>query len=125
MDATVDWGTLDYKFTNTLQYPIYIESIVKDKILTFNVYSNSSLNNRTYNMVHDVYETTQPGPVKYIDDPTLPVGQEVQDQFPLTGYKVKVYKDTIENGKVIDHTLLSDDRYPMVAEVIKKGTKAN
>ncbi len=46
MDATVDWGNLDYKFINTLKFPIYIESFVHNKILTFNIYSNSSLNNR-------------------------------------------------------------------------------
>ena len=75
MDATVDWGNLDYKFTNTLEYPIYIESIVKNKILTFNIYSNSSLNNRTYNLVNEIYAAVQPGPTQYIDDPTLLIGE--------------------------------------------------
>jgi len=77
MDATVDWGNLDYAFTNTLDYPIYIESIVKNKILTWNLYSNSSLKLRTYDMVHEIYETTPPGPTKFIDDPTLFVGENV------------------------------------------------
>ena len=123
MDATVDWPTLDYQFTNTLAYPVFIESIVKNKILTFNIYSNSSLNIKTYNMVNDIYETTIPGPATYIDDNTLLVGQDVQDQFPLIGYKVKTYKDTIQNGRVTEHLLISDDTYKMVAEVIKRGTK--
>ena len=123
MDATVDWGTLDYKFTNTLQYPIFIESIVQNKILTFNVYSDSSLTNKTYNFVNDVYEAVEPGPTKYIEDNTLLIGETIQDQFPLTGYKVRTYKDTIQNGKVIEHQLISDDSYKMVAEVIRKGTK--
>lgn len=123
MDATVDWPSLDYQFTNTLAYPIFIESMVKNKVLTFNIYSNSSLNSKTYNMVNDIYETTIPGPATYIDDITLPIGQVVQDQFPLTGYKVKTYKDTIENNIVTEHQLISDDTYKMVAEVIKRGTK--
>ena len=123
MDATVDWGNLDYKFTNTLQYPVFIESIVKNNILTFNIYSNLSLNNKTYNLVNDVYEAVQPGPAKYIDDPTLFIGEAIQDQFPLIGYKVRVFKDTIENGKVVEHQLISDDHYKVVAEVIRKGTK--
>ena len=123
MDATVDWGTLDYKFTNTLQYPIYIESVVKNKTLTFNVYSNSSLSNRTYNLVNDIYEAVSPGPTQYIEDNTLPIGETIQEQLPLTGYKVRVYKDTIENGKVIEHELISDDHYMVVAGIIRKGTK--
>ncbi|MBC8062012.1 MAG: VanW family protein [Clostridiaceae bacterium] len=123
MDATVDWGNLDYAFTNTLEFPIFIQSIVKDKILTWNLYSNSSLMNKSYNLVNEIYETVKPGPTRYIDDPTLFIGETVQDQFPLTGYKVRVYKDTIQNGKVIEHQLISDDQYKVTAEVIKRGTK--
>lgn len=123
MDATVDWGNLDYKFTNTLEYPIYIESIVYNKILTFNVYSNSSLSNRTYNLVNDIYESVSPGPTQYIEDNTLFIGETIQEQFPLIGYKVRVYKDTIENGTVIQHELISDDHYKVMAEVIRRGTK--
>jgi len=123
MDATVDWGNLDYKFINTLAYPIYIESFVHNKILTFNVYSNSSLGNRTYNLVNDIYEAVSPGPIQYIDDNTLFIGETIQEQFPLIGYKVRVYKDTIEGGVVIEHELISDDHYKVVAEVIRRGTK--
>ena len=123
MDATVDWGNLDYKFVNTLKYPIYIESIVENKILTFNVYSNSSLNNRTYNLVNDIYEAVQPGPTQYIDDPTLLVGTSIQDQLPLVGYKVRTFKDTIQDGIVINHMLVSNDDYEIKAEVIRQGTK--
>ena len=41
----------------------------------------------------------------------------------MIGYKVRVFKDTIENGKVIRHELLSDDHYKVETEVIRKGTK--
>lgn len=125
MDATVDWGTLDYKFTNTLEYPVFIESIVKNKILTFNVYSNSSLTNKTYNLVNEIYEAVKPGPTKYIDDPTLLLGDTIQEQFPLIGYKVRVFKDTIQDSKVIEHQLISDDHYKVEPEVIRRGTKKN
>jgi len=124
MDATVDWGNLDYKFTNTLKFPIYIESIVQNKILTFNIYSNSSLNNKSYNLVNDIYASVQPGPATYIKDPTLFVGETIQEQFPLVGYKVRSFKDTIQNGKVIEHKQISDDHYQLKAEVIRVGTKA-
>jgi vancomycin resistance protein YoaR len=125
MDATVDWGNLDYKFTNTLKFPIYIEGIVKNKILTFNIYSNTSLSDKSYNLVNDIYESMSPGPTQYIEDNTMLIGQTIQEQFPLIGYKVRVYKDTIQNGMVIEHELISDDHYKKVAEVIRIGTKKN
>jgi vancomycin resistance protein YoaR len=121
MDATVDWGNLDYKFTNTLEYPIFIESIVENKQLTFNIYSNSSLSNNTYNLVNDIYDAVEPGPTEYIEDNTLSIGETVQVQFPLIGYKVRTFIDTIQNGVVVNHQLISDDHYQIKAEVVRIG----
>ncbi len=59
-----------------------------------------SLSNISTEVRSEVYQTIQPG-VKYVDDPTLPVGQTQQVQAPSTGYKVKVTKKTTQNGKVI------------------------
>ena len=124
MDATVDWGNLDYKFVNTLAFPVYIEAYVNNKNIYFNIYSNSSLTNRTYDMVNEVYATIQPG-VKYVDDPTMPEGQTAQEQSPSVGIKAKAYKNTYENGKLIEHKQIADDYYKPIDEIIKKGTKKN
>ncbi|MBC8062052.1 MAG: VanW family protein [Clostridiaceae bacterium] len=122
MDATVDWGNLDYKFTNTLPYPLYIQAFTENKNIYFKIYSNSSLNNRKYDLVNEIYATFEPS-VKYIEDPTLPKGQTVQDQFPSKGIKAKAYINTYENGSLIEHKQISDDFYKPVNEVIRKGTK--
>ena len=45
MDATVDYGNIDYKFKNTLSYPIYIEAYTTSGNINFNLYSNSSARN--------------------------------------------------------------------------------
>lgn len=82
MDATVDYGNLDYKFKNTLKYPIFIEAVVKNKEITFNIYSNSELTKRNYNLVNEVI-----------------------------GNKVNVYKVTYENNKQISKDLLYTDSY--------------
>lgn len=82
MDATVDYGNLDYKFKNTLKYPIYIEAVVKNKEITFNIYSNSELTKRNYDLVNEV-----------------------------VGNKVNVYKVTYENNKQISKDLLYTDSY--------------
>ncbi|MCT8975880.1 VanW family protein [Clostridium sp. CX1] len=122
LDATVDYGNLDYKFKNTLDYPIYIEGDTSGGNVTFNIYSNSSLTGIVTEVISEVYETIQPG-VKYIDDPTLPVGQTQQTQAPSTGFKVKVTKRTKQNGKVISEEVIANDFYKPVDAVIKRGTK--
>lgn len=82
MDATVDFGNIDYKFKNTLDYPIYIEAAVENKNITFNVYSNKRLTSKTYDLINEV-----------------------------NGNKVNVYKITYQNGKEVDRKLVSSDAY--------------
>lgn len=45
MDATVDYGNIDYKFKNTYSYPIYIKAYTSGGNIIFNLYSNSSSKN--------------------------------------------------------------------------------
>ncbi|EJO5347980.1 VanW family protein [Clostridium botulinum] len=39
MDATVDYGNIDYKFKNNLENPVYIQSYTRNGNVVFNVYS--------------------------------------------------------------------------------------
>lgn len=82
MDATVDYGNLDYKFKNVHKYPVYIEAVVRNKEITFNIYSNSELAKRRYDLVNEV-----------------------------AGKKVSVYKVTYEDEKQIAKELLYTDSY--------------
>lgn len=122
MDATVDYGNLDYKFTNTLAYPIYIQGDAEGGNIVFNVYSNSSLASTTYDISSEVYDTIKSG-ISYVDDSTLSKGTQVYVQQPYTGYKVRVHKKTIQGGKIVNDTIISDDYYLPVNAVIKRGTK--
>jgi len=121
-DATVDYGNIDYKFKNTLPYPIYIEECIENKNLYFNIYSNSSLLKRKYEIFNEIYETIQPK-VKEVSDVNLQAGNIVIDQQPLVGYKVKVYRKIIENEKVINTELISNDFYKPVDGVKRIGIK--
>lgn len=122
MDATVDYGNIDYKFKNTLPYPIYIEGYVNGGNICFNVYSNSSLAGKRYEITNEVYATIQ-ATTKNIDDPGMASGQTEVVQKPYTGYKVKVYKKAIENGNVTSQETVSDDYYRPIDGVVKRGTK--
>lgn len=42
MDATVDYGNIDYKFKNNLDYPIYIQAYTSGGNITFILYSNTN-----------------------------------------------------------------------------------
>lgn len=42
MDATVDYGNIDYKFRNDFKYPLYIQGYTSGGNVVFNLYSNSA-----------------------------------------------------------------------------------
>lgn len=120
-DATVS-ENIDYKFKNTLQYPIYIEGYARKGIINFNIYSNATLKAVKYDLVNEVYETTEPE-TSYKDDPTLLEGTLIQEVKPVSGHRVKVYLVGIKDGVEISRVQISNDRYKVVNEVIRRGTK--
>ena len=122
IDATVDYGNLDYKFQNTLSYPVYIQGTISDGVVSFSIYSDRTLMAKSYDIVSDVYQTLQPT-TKTVDDPTLAAGQQVIEQKAYTGYRAKVYLCTYDNGKLISKDLLYEDYYKPIDGLIKKGTK--
>lgn len=122
MDATVNYPDVNFKFKNTLKYPIYIEGYTQDKNVIFNIYSNSSLADKSYDVVNEVYETTEPQ-VQYIDDAALSLGQTEEVQSPHAGCKVRVYRNTYQNGNLINHELVSEDTYKVINQIIKRGSK--
>ena len=121
-DATVDYGNLDYKFKNTFKYPIYIEGFVSNRNLYFNIYSNSTLNQRTYEIVNEILEVTQPK-TETIQDPTKYEDEKEIIKTAYIGYKVKVTRKTYENGKLIDTQVINNDTYNVINGIIKVGTK--
>lgn len=90
MDATVDYGSIDYKFKNTLKYPLYIECIIKDKDLVFNIFSNSELMKKNYDLVNNVKTVNRKGKTVSI---------------------AKAYKVTYENNKEISRQEINTDEY--------------
>lgn len=121
LDATVDWGNIDYKFKNTLSTPIYIEGYTKNKNLYFNIYSSEESIKNSYKIVTDI-STVNPN-IKYIDDPNRLEGETVVVKKASAGYRAKVYRETYENGNLINTEPISSDYYmPVHGETIR-GTK--
>lgn len=125
LDATVDYSSsTDFKFKNTFEFPIYISGYIKGNNLYFDLYSNSSLNSRNYEILSEKSETMEPK-IEYINDSSMPAGTEEVQSNGSTGYKVNVYKITYENGNYVSKDLLYSDTYFAVNKIVKKGTKTS
>jgi vancomycin resistance protein YoaR len=113
----------DFKFTNTTQYPVYIESITANKKITFNIYGCETRDaNRKIEFKSETLTTTEPTGLKYVIDPTLLFGQQKQSQAPHTGYTAKLYKYVYENGKQTDVIEINDSTYKAEPAYISVGT---
>ena len=85
-DATIDWGTIDFQFINTLNYPLYICSYTQNDKLFMDLYSNSKLTNTTYIINSNAYKKS-------------------------FGYYVEVIRKKYQNNQLVDTTIISDDVY--------------
>lgn len=121
-DATVSWGGPDYKFKNTLKYPIYIEGYASNSSVSFNVYSNNELNKYSYKIYSADKKTVEPT-VSIIEDSSLPEGQETYVKSPYTGHSATVYREIYENGKFVKKEVLYKANIAPVNGILKKGTK--
>ena len=123
-DATVSYGTLDFRFRNNLQYPIRIESKVGGGTLTIKICGIQTNPNRTVDIETEtvaVLDYTQ----KIIEDANLPMGTEEVIQKGKKGYRVKSYRVTKENGVEVERKQISIDTYSPVAEIKKVALAEN
>ncbi|MEG0133203.1 MAG: VanW family protein [Clostridium sp.] len=119
-DATIYYDKIDYKFKNTLSYPIYIDSEVESGKLTFSVYSYNELIGKKYDIVSKVYEKI-PYEVTYKRDIKLEEGEEFIEKQGAEGYKVKVYRIYFEDDKRIKEDLIYDDSYEPVSKIVRRN----
>ena len=122
LDATVNWHDIDFKFKNTLGYPIYIEGYTENKNLYINIYSNASLLRNKYVISSNIYKTGYPV-TKIAESSNLANEQAFSMQEAYKGYEVKIIRDTYENERLVKSEIISDDEYPAVSGVIRLGTK--
>lgn len=121
-DATVSYGTIDFKFKNSRNYPIKINCTAQNGICQIVI--NGINEEVEYEVViEDKVTEIIPYTTKYIETKALESGVENEVQKGVNGYKSEAYRVLKLNGKVISKTLLSKDSYNPLQRVVEKGTK--
>ena len=120
-DATVVWGSQDFKFKNTRKYPIRITATVQGGVATVQIWGIKE------EVEYDItIETKKTATIKYttqyIQDPSLPAGQQKVVQEGNNGSKYEAYKVKRLNGQVVSTTLLSKDTYNAMKKIVHVGT---
>ena len=121
-DATVSYGSRDFKFKNSRSYAIKIKASAQNGILTMEIWGiqeNEEYLIEISSEVTDIIECN----IKYIYDSKLGKDEEVVDTIGANGVKSITYKTIKRNGVVISKNVLSEDNYNPMTKVIKTGDK--
>ena len=121
-DATVVYGSQDFKFKNNRNYPIKIEASLNSGIAKISLYGVKE--EKEYIVTFDTKTISAiPYKTKYIEDSSLEVGKEKVQQNGTNGLITETYKILSLNGVIVSKTLLSKDTYNPMQKVVLKGTK--
>ncbi len=121
-DATVVWGSQDFKFINSRKYPVRITMSVSGGTATAQVWGLKE--EVEYDITIESQKTaTIAYTTQYINDPSLPEGTQVVKQNGSNGSKYEAYKVMRLNGVVVSRTLLSKDTYNAKQKIVRIGTK--
>lgn len=119
-DATVDYGTLDFRFRNNTLYPIkiYAEQTNGQMIMTI---VGTKTSDKTVTTRTDVLSTYSPSTIEK-QDSSMNVGESRVDQTAITGYSTKTYKVITENGSTTE-VLANSSNYSKRDKIVYVGTK--
>lgn len=121
-DATVYWGSIDFKFSNNQKFPIKIEAYQEKDYVVIRFLGTKLDNNivkiETKVLAHTPYETIT------IENPEMQYGTRRQKREGHSYYKVETYRVIYdENGKEISREKLPSSRYKKLDRILEVGTK--
>lgn len=117
-DATVSYGSVDFKFKNSRSYPIKIVATINSGIISISICGVKEENEYTVDII---VETTQKDDFEtvYEYSSSVPEGAEIIKQTGKYGYKCSTYRILYQNGKLVSKTLLSTDTYKPQKQIVQ------
>jgi len=121
-DATAYYGGTDFRFINSTNWPMQLLASIKGNHIYFTIKGTIEAPEKSVVISNKILKEI-PIPVKYTDDPTLPVGTEKEIEEGLKGFVVETYKTIKMGDKVVSETKLHTSTYKAYAQIILRGTK--
>jgi vancomycin resistance protein YoaR len=118
-DATVNFGLQDLQFRNDTPHGVLLTATVTRRGVTVSIFSTKL--GRVVETSSSQRRNPKEPPVKYVDDPGLPQGQEVVTEEGSPGFDITVTRKVIENGQEI-HSDEFVSRYRAWKRIIRRGT---
>ncbi|MBR5479009.1 MAG: VanW family protein [Clostridia bacterium] len=119
-DATVVYGSIDFKFENTSEYPIKIVAYARDNFITVTI-KGTKTEEKTVQFRANTISTTG-YTTKTVVDSSLKPGQRVVKQAGQKGMTMDVYRYVYDkNGNLISKSYENKTRYVPMTEIVHVG----
>lgn len=120
--AIAESANKDFKFVNNTDAPIYVEGIINNKNITFNIYGKETRSaNRKVTYESEVLEVIHPTTDTITADAGQPIGYVVVTQTAHLGYKAKLWKVVTENGVEVERSQVNYSSYKMTPRYATVG----
>lgn len=119
-DAMIAYGASDFKFINTFKYPVFLETVIKNKMLTLNVYSNKEGAYHLYQVRNEIAREIKPKK-EIIYDYGLSEGTVIVEQEGKNGYVINTYRVRYEEGEQVEKILVSESVYAGKNTIVRMG----
>jgi vancomycin resistance protein YoaR len=123
-DAAIAGTYKDLKFKNNTEYPVYIESYIEGRNITFSIYGKETRPaNRKVEYVSETTETIQPPEEEVTEDPTKPTTFREVTQAAHVGYKAVLWKIIYIDGVETERVQVNASSYMPAPQYVTVGTK--
>ena len=120
-DATVSWGSADFRFKNNRKYPIKIIAVAEDGVVRVDLMGIKQEDDCTVLIESKTVDIIKKD-TEYRENNNLEKGESVVIQDGEDGYISETYKTLMKNGIIISKELVSKDSYNSLTQIIERNT---
>ncbi len=121
-DATVVYGSLDFKFKNTSEYPIKIVATSKNNYIRIKLMGTEPDEVRTVKLTKKTHSTT-PYTTREKQTSELAAGERKVEQKGQEGLSMTVWRNVYDkNGKLVESYVENKSNYKPMPEIVLVGT---
>ena len=119
-DATVAYGSIDFRFKNNTKGPIKISAKTGGKTVEMSIWGAKPEKEKKVEIINSVVETKAPT-VEEVTEPTLKAGERKVISNGKTGYTVATTRKVYENGKEVKSEKMTSSKYKMIPTKVAVG----
>jgi vancomycin resistance protein YoaR len=119
-DAMISYGVSDLKFKNNFNHPVLLETIVQNKQITFNIFSNEKDKEPNYEIKNEIVKEIKPKK-EIIYDYSLNEGSIMVEQSGKVGYIVNTYRVRYDKDEIVEKVLVGESIYASKNTIVRMG----